>query len=425
MASECSFSVLLCLTILTNLNFLVFSVIKMPDITSRVAAYLRALDRDAENATFFRAVKRYLFKFRLLRWSQPRIMRARHRVRFWGDPMLDFGPHYPVEMVTPSTEDGLASFDAIGLDFPEPLEARRYKNVRYSANGFAWMRHGIDMAACCMKVTHLRLFWQEAVLRPKYRFDKATIVQSFHPFTYGDWVTEHMISIANACNFPQPLLLPGWIGNRPYVKRELERAGISFVSLDGSARIKEATVLFKQHALSLIFKDDVDSYRDLFKIDPPAPETGSIIYLSREGLKINELAAKREYPSREMAEIVRALGGQVVDTSQVGFAEYVSLATKADIVIADHGAALMNLMLWRSSAVIEIVDDKWWSSCFVYLSSACGSKYHGVMRHAGRTKSELEQVLGQHLSIARSDLNDRVPRCINSTQEHVPRQTVR
>lgn len=263
---------------------------------------------------------------------------------------------------------------------PRPY-SEQYKNVLYRRDGFAWVNAKLDERLSARRVRSLR-----PLLDPPHRagaqsIKSATLIQSEWPDTYGDWVSEHIRCIALAGGIVQPpLVLPEFLAKRGYVRHELDRLGIETLLADSNLHIEEATILRKPTPLNFWKRHEVAAYRKLFDVSPTAPEPGSIIYLSRAGVTSEQIRAERTYRSDEIAEVVRRLGGTVVETASMRIEDFATLADKAETVIGDHGAAMFNMMQWRPKRIIEIVTDNWWSSCFVHLGLACDAKEHIVLR---------------------------------------------
>lgn len=263
---------------------------------------------------------------------------------------------------------------------PRPVSETR-EDVLYSEEGLAWYRGRLDERLSIRPIRSLRLVLQRPRRRAARRFERATLIQGEWPDTYGDWVSEQIRCIALAGGVPEaPLLLPGFLGRRAYVRHELDRLGIAHVTLDGPALIERAAVLRKPTPLTFWREDEVAAYRQLFRLDPPLPRAGSILYLSRAGVRSEQARAARDYRSDVIAEAVRAMGGTVAETAVMRFEDFTPLAEAAETVVADHGAAMFNMMQWRPRNVVEIVTDSWWSPCFVVLGLACDVREHVVLR---------------------------------------------
>jgi capsular polysaccharide biosynthesis protein len=112
--------------------------------------------------------------------------------------------------------------------------------------------------------------------------------------------------------------------------------------------------------------------------------------------------ADRQFPGETIARIVADLGGKVVVTEGMRREDFAALAEDADCVIADHGAALFNILQWNTRGIIELVTDNWWSKCFVFLATSCGVENHALVRSDGRGEAELRAVLTRYLTAFRA-----------------------
>jgi hypothetical protein len=289
-------------------------------------------------------------------------------------------------------------------DYDEPRPTHTmHRNLTYTPSGYAWVNRRLDVALSAKAPGSARALLIDRLLVDGTVGDgniveEATIIQSQYPFTYGDWTSEQMKSIALCPDFPRPLLLPADIGNRAYVKSELVQLGIDYVSVERPMLIRRATVLHKTRPITLWDKSDVRAYRKLFNIQPPPARPGSILYLSRAGVRSEQRIAERRFPSEMIAGIVASLGGKVVVTNGMARQDFSELASDAETVIADHGAALFNILQWNTRNLVEIVTDSWWSRCFVFLGTSCGVANHAVVRCDGRDRAELQAILQRHLT---------------------------
>lgn len=286
-----------------------------------------------------------------------------------------------------------------GEDFAEPRPAcSRHRNVTYTPAGHAWVNRSLDISLSAREPSSLAEVLTGPLHRPRTEIASATIVQSQHPNTYGDWTSEHMKSIALCPDFPRPLVLPREFAGRSYVRGELDQLGIDHIIIDRPVLIRDATVLHKARPITLWTRDDVDAYRRLFAITPPVPRAGSILYLSRSGVRSEQAKTRRQFPSETIARIVERLGGRVILTEGMTREDFSRLAGEAETVIADHGAALFNILQWNTRSLVEIVTDNWWSRCFVFLGTSCGVGHHAVVRCDGRSEADLGSILQGHLA---------------------------
>ena len=219
--------------------------------------------------------------------------------------------------------------------------------------------------------------------KPRQQIENATLIACQHTKTFGDWVTEYLqiLALARAQDVPMPgpLILPGAFAQKGYVRHHLDQFGIEAHFVTEPVHVRSATMLHKQHYASMWSAESLAAYRAMFGVTPADPKPGSLLYLSREGVKSEQREARR-YKSSETAQIVRDLGGKVVQTDALSPEEYLALAAGADIVISDHGSALHNGLLWKPSAILEIVPEGWWDPNFVYLAHLMGVRHFATIR---------------------------------------------
>lgn len=281
------------------------------------------------------------------------------------------------------------------LDKPRDIIKRR-RNVLYTPQGFAWRGAVLDEEMSSqIPTTNGHLL---RPLRAQERIEKGTLLHAEYGVTFGDWISEQSRSLALVDEVPEPVLLPRVLYDRPYVKREFERLGIAVEIIDKPTLVKEATAIVKPQPDIIWNADDVAAYRRFNGIDPKPPRPGSIIYLSREGAKSEQSRATRSYPTESISEIVEELGGKVVHTGSLGYDDFMALADDAETVIADHGAAMFNLVGWQTRSVIELAAENWWDGCFVFLSAALKIKRHEVLNFKDLDKPALKARVEAHLA---------------------------
>ena len=290
-----------------------------------------------------------------------------------------------------------------GADYitPRPITTA-HRNVRYTPTGFAWENRRLDISLSARPPTSAYDVLFEHVQGTADAIETATIVECQHPNTYGDWTSEHIKSIAHCPDFPRPLALPADVAARSYVRHELNQLGIDFIAVQRPLLIRNATVIHLPHPYLLWTEADVAAYRRLFRIEPRTPRAGSLLYLSRSGVKSEQKLAARQFPSQTIARIVQDLGGRVVVTEGMTREDFALLADEAETVVADHGAALFNILQWNTRNIIELVTDNWWSKCFVFLATSCGVANHAIVRTDRRSEAELRAILTRHLATFRA-----------------------
>ena len=116
-----------------------------------------------------------------------------------------------------------------------------------------------------------------------------------------------------------------------------------------------------------------------------------MIYLSREG----ESAAliERSYPHGIITSVMEELGVKIVFARDSSLEDYRQLALEAETVVADHGSALYNLLLWQTRNVIELYTNDWWNADFLFLAKALGVTNYALINTDGVTRTELTNKL--------------------------------
>lgn len=221
----------------------------------------------------------------------------------------------------------------------------------------------------------------------------ATVVEEETPFTYGDWVGGYLATVLSSKSVVEPLLLPVWLANKPYVQRDLTELGIAFYAVERPVIVKCANVLPKQVPSYYWGPDEVNVYREKFGVRLQRSIRGSITYLSREHV-ISEVVQRR-YPSHTVSAVVEGLGGTVIDTAKISERFEPRVASNTETVIADQGSAIFALLYWRAKNVIEITTRNWWHNCGLFLAHATGVENYVVIVCDDIDEAELRsQVLG-------------------------------
>ncbi|MEL6519174.1 MAG: hypothetical protein AAFQ39_15770 [Pseudomonadota bacterium] len=273
-------------------------------------------------------------------------------------------------------------------------------NLLYAPGGIAWHQG----AACeeystgvIVRAEHMLPFPKKAQAK---RIPEGTIIQCQHGRTWGDFVSEQVKGLVlcrqRGVPFPEPVVLPGRYAQKSYVRPQLDRLGIRYIFADTPILIERATVILKQSYSVIWTPEGIEAWRTAYGIDPVQPEPNSITYLSRLGVE-SELHTDRSYGSEATGRIVEDLGGRVVETAKCDFDDFGALAPGADIIIADHGSALFNMLQWRTRAVIEIVSDDWWDPNFTFFGVSMGIEDHVTIRGDGLSEDALREKLTHHI----------------------------
>ncbi|HEY0009579.1 MAG TPA: glycosyltransferase family 61 protein [Tepidisphaeraceae bacterium] len=256
-----------------------------------------------------------------------------------------------------------------------PPAVESVSDIVYTPAGMAWVGGKLIERYSARQPwpQDLRFF---SASKARQTLDAACVVQAETPLSYGDFFSEHMATLASAGELPAPLLLPASIGNRAYVRRDLDRIGVSYTVVDAPVRIRQAHVLRKRRPHHNWRADEVHALRDHLGDPSMRPIPGSIVYLSRAGEKSD--AVNRDYPNEILEAVLARRGATIVRCKQTNAAGYEALRHKADIVIADHGAALSNLLRWNPSTVIELVTTHW-TNCFLLMIAHMNINRYGII----------------------------------------------
>ncbi len=222
-----------------------------------------------------------------------------------------------------------------------------------------------------------------------------TIIEAETPYTYGDWVGDFICALVTTDKIVEPLVLPEFLAEKPYVMRDVKALGLSYAVATEPLRIGAATVLRKRLPSYYWNKGEVAAYRNAFNIDPPATEAGSIIYLGRFGAKSESV--QREYPSEIVAKIVESVGGIVFDARDASPEKFNEIAGKTETIIADQGSALFGVMHWQTKNVVELTRRDWWHSANLFIAKAAGVENYAVIAVDGLDEAALRARIEGHL----------------------------
>ena len=274
-------------------------------------------------------------------------------------------------------------------------------NIVYTPSGAAW-QEGKILQRYCLSEPSIK----QIILKPKSTqikvVEQGTLIQVQTPFTYGDWVSEHLMCLVRTECLLLPLLLPQHIMARAYVRRDLARLGIEAQAVTEAVLIKKALVLHKTRYSHYVTQQEVDAYRVRMKINPAIAVPGSILYLSRKNVKGESV--QRAYPSDKIEAILSVHGVAIIDTNTATLKDYQTLASKAETVICDFGSAYLNLLEWNTKNIIVLYTDEWWDSCSLFLGKALRldkiiyRKISNEMSHA-----TLESILTSEISQLKVD----------------------
>lgn len=250
------------------------------------------------------------------------------------------------------------------------------QDVTYTPRGHAWAMGCLEQRLS-VRLPSVPEILSGVPLKDAGTLEQAWLVESETPYTYGDWVGDHMRALVEADPNIGPVVLSAELAGKAYVQRDLARLGLTLIAADQPLHLKTAHVLRKQIPSYYWGRPQVDAYRRRLDIDPVAPRKGSLLYLSREGMASE--AVDRVYPSARVADIVRELGGKVFDTRQASPETFLDLASSAETVIADQGSAIFGVLQWQTRNLIEITTEDWWHNANLFFAKASGVESYAVL----------------------------------------------
>lgn len=222
-----------------------------------------------------------------------------------------------------------------------------------------------------------------------------TVIEAETPYTYGDWVGDFVRAMATVQDIAGPIVMPAFLAAKPYVKRDLAALGLALEIADAPLLIERATVLRKCVPSYYWSEADVSAYRRAFGLEPASPRQGSITYLGR--FETVSESVQRDYPTEEVAAIVKSFGGDVFDARQSSPDRFNAMAAEVETVIADQGSALFGVMHWRTKNVIELTRRDWWHSANLFIAHASGVENYAVIAVDDLSEAALRQRIEGHL----------------------------
>lgn len=222
-----------------------------------------------------------------------------------------------------------------------------------------------------------------------------TVIEAETPYTYGDWVGDFIRALVTAQKVPAPVVLPPFLAEKTYVRRDIAALGHVIEIADAPLLIEQARVLRKTIPSYYWSARDVDAYRKAFKVSPPPAQQSSITYLGRFGT-VSE-SVQRDYPTETVAGIVKSLGGEVFDARQSSPEKFDELAPQMETVIGDQGSALFGVMHWRTKNVIELTRRDWWHSANLFIAKASGVENYAVIAVDDLDEAALRARIDGHL----------------------------
>lgn len=280
---------------------------------------------------------------------------------------------------------------------PQPISAKTAKNVLYTRYGQAWVDGRLMREYSAKDPSYQDLLGHGRASRV---LENATVIQAFWSTTYGDWIGEHLSSLIYFGCPVQPLALPGFFEERKYVRRDCERLGLDVVFVDEPTLIRNCAVLPKMRQGNYFTKDDPARFCEAFGVAPVRPRPGSIVYLTRR--RALSSGPARRYPFKDIAAVMEAVGARIVDTDDLDFDDWLALGAEAEVVVAEHGAALFNMMYWRPRCVIEFFSGRWWNNSFLFVGDAVGVERHFLFNTDGLKRDAIARRVESALAAFRS-----------------------
>jgi hypothetical protein len=271
-------------------------------------------------------------------------------------------------------------------------------DLLYTPRGMAW-KDGVLHRKYSLQEPALRDLYKCPIEKPAVILPEGILVQAETPYTYGDWVSEHLCTLATSMPITMPLLMPRHLMAKLYVRRDLSLLGIETYPVESNLLVKKALILPKRRGGHYFTREEVVAVRRAYHVDSTPPRSGSILYLSREGDRGE--AVQRDYPSETIGTIMNDLGAKVVRTRETSLDQYRELAGEAETVVADHGSAMCNIVFWNTKNIIELFTDDWWNGCFLLLARAAAVQNYALVRVNNATPETIRQRIIQHLNIFR------------------------
>lgn len=268
----------------------------------------------------------------------------------------------------------------------------------YSEYGIGYLGQTI-VRRCSVMDPSLSVYFGK---RPKAEetIDQACILEMETPYTYGDWVGGGLGTLVGFEALPGPLILPSWLAEKAYIRRDLDRLGFDWRPVEKPVRVKQAFLLRKTIPSYDWTADTASAYRRAFGVQPPVPDAGSLIYLAR--FQTRSEAHQRRYPSEKVAEIVENEGGTVFDTREASPEAFDRIARQTECIVADQGSAVFGVLQWQPRALVELFVDGWWHSSNAFFAEATGVRHHHVIAVDKIPPEELEGRIREAIRDARA-----------------------
>jgi capsular polysaccharide biosynthesis protein len=110
------------------------------------------------------------------------------------------------------------------------------------------------------------------------------------------------------------------------------------------------------------------------RLSPPPRRSGRRLYVSR-----GDVPRRRLVNEDALVEALRPLGFEVVFPGQLPLEEQLRTFAEAELVVAPHGGALVNLLASQEATLVEILDPRYVNGCYYSLTDALGLPYWYVL----------------------------------------------
>lgn len=293
----------------------------------------------------------------------------------------------------PGTDGPMTTHEERRLDFKVARPVyETLTEIAYSPTGMVWRKGSLLEQYSVLPVKIGDLFRRPPV-RAAHRLERAVIVQTDFVYSYGDWVHCFLGVLLSAPRMDVPVVIPGSLAAKGYVRRDLKKAGIDYVSSEGFTSIGEAIVLRKQNPYFYWKPEDVAAFQRAFVSEPQDPAPGSLMYLGRFDLSGETIS--RHFPSQTVANFVASKGGFVLRQAELTTETAADYTTHAETVIGDHGSGMLNIMFWKPRTVIELVTNKWWVNNTLFVAKGMGIENFAVIEVDNLTEAEIgEKIQG-------------------------------
>ena len=266
------------------------------------------------------------------------------------------------------------------LEYCKPRQRTAHADgVTYTSDGMAWIDGKLQRKYSIREVGP-RHVWKPRQAAQE-RYEVASLLQSQTPTTYGDWISEHVASLADAKSRGElvaPLLLPASWYRKSYVQRDLLKLDIEAEPVAQSVFVEHATIINKIRPGHWWTDAEASTFRQVMKIRLETARPGSAIYLSRLGEKGE--GPQREINNRVTEAAMETAGVRVVRTVDCTREDYIELAPFAETLFSDHGSAMYNMFYWKTTRIVELYSPTYWEASFLVLSRALGITDYSLWR---------------------------------------------